>query len=132
MVRTLRKAVEAAIPVIGILIVLGAVLFLIDPSRQIPIVILGLLIVEAGVWGLARPLLPSERKYYALREETDRFIGLVRRLNTAAIERDEDGSAQSDQAFDAVHSELRFCLERIVAAAGKTDEQVRRPPVLST
>jgi len=40
--------------------------------------------IEAGVWKLTSPFLPSERRYGELREEVDGFIGRVRqeRLST--------------------------------------------------
>ena len=59
---------------------------------QVAIVILGLLLLEAGVWKLAHHVLPSERQYHALRDETDGFITLVRQLNAAAA---RSGSADA-------------------------------------
>lgn len=88
MKRRIRRVMEAAIPLLGIGMIFLSVLF--GPSSlqlQVILVLVGVLILEAGVWGLTSGLLPNERRYLALREEGDHFIALIRELNSAALRR---------------------------------------------
>ncbi len=70
----------------------------------------GLAVNQVGLWNVG-PRLFSERKYMALRTETDDFIGLVRRLNSAALERKEDG-------VDRVVTLMHASVERMRSYAG--------------
>jgi hypothetical protein len=84
--RKIRRLLEVALPVAGMGVIFGSVLY--GPSSlqlQVLFVLFGILILEAGVWGLANRLLPDERRYIALREEVDHFIVLVPQLNAAAV-----------------------------------------------
>jgi len=112
--RGFRKAIEVAIPMVGMLIVFGGVLF-VPPSElqtQLMVVLVGVLMIEAGVWGMTTAVLPSERRYVALREEGDRFIGLIRRLNEARIrdriERTEESAAAVRSALDEMHASVEI------------------------
>ncbi|HUF49278.1 MAG TPA: hypothetical protein VMN60_00500 [Longimicrobiales bacterium] len=129
MKRTIRRTVDAALPVAGIALVLGAVLFLWrDLMLQIGVVILGIFLIEAGIWKLAHPLLPSQRKHRALRAEVDDFIGLVRRLNTAAIEH-ENGNLDAAARVDSSHRDMLASVARMAELAGKESDPAVGPPV---
>lgn len=113
--RTLRKFIELGTPILGMVIVFAAVL-LVPPANlqlQLVIVLVGVLLIEAGVWGLTTPLLPNERQFLPLREEVDDFIDIVRQLNDAAVERRslDHGTESADGAFEealaALHSSVR-------------------------
>src|SRR5688500_882503 len=94
--RALRRAIELGLPVLGVAVVLAGVLFFAnDLYVQLAVVVVGLLLIEAGIWNLASPVLPSERRYNALRREVDSFIILVRRLNRATLENTSDPTAAS-------------------------------------
>lgn len=88
--RNMRRSVEALLTIVGILIVFGSVLFGNDVGIQIQfmMVLLGVLLMEVGVWGLSSKLIPNERRFTRLRGEGDHMLQLIRELNTAAIAKD--------------------------------------------
>ncbi len=112
------------VPAVGMALVIGAVLFGEQLAVQLFLVVAGLLLTEAGLWRLADPILPDERKYMALRVETDHFTALVRQLNAAALAHDEGDVAGSSFAFDEVQTEMHRSVDRMVNFAGKTTEEV--------
>lgn len=127
--RTVRRTVDMVLPVAGIVLVLGAVLFLWQNLYlQLGIVIVGIFLIEAGIWKLAHPLLPSARRYHALRAEVDQFIELVRRLNAVAAP-DATGEATTDPQVAAVRQDMLSSVDRMVACAGRDD---LAPPGRST
>ena len=66
MKRTIRRGMEIVIPLLGMGIIFGSVLF--GPNSlqlQVLLVLIGVLILEAGVWGPHERDLPSERRYLA-------------------------------------------------------------------
>lgn len=116
--KTVRRKVDTLLPVVGIVVVLSAVLFLWQNLYlQVAVVVAGIFLIEAGIWKLAHPLLPSQRKYRALRAEVDDFIGLVRRLNTAAVER-HGLTPDADARVEAVRQEMLESVDRMVEYAG--------------
>ena len=67
--RKIRRGIEIALPILGMGIIFGSVLFgPNDLQLQVLLVLIGVLILEAGVWGLTSGILPNERRYLALRE----------------------------------------------------------------
>ena len=104
MKRRLRRAIEFGLPIVGMLIIFGSVLFVPSSSLQIQVVVvlIGVLILEAGVWGLTSGILPNERRYLALREEGDHFLGLIRLLNQAAVEKNHGVTGASGRFQEAV------------------------------
>lgn len=124
--RAIRKGVEIGLPIIGVALVLAAVLFFYQNLYlQIAIVLIGLVLIEAGIWNLANPILPSERKFLALRAEVDAFIGLVRRLNRAALELTAEATSQNRAKVLQVRDEMLESVKRMEDYAGKEQE----PPV---
>jgi hypothetical protein len=65
------------VPAMGMAVVIGAVLFGETLAVQLFLVAAGLLMTEAGLWRLADPVLPDDRKYLALRNETDHLVRMV-------------------------------------------------------
>jgi hypothetical protein len=123
---TVRRKVDATLPVLGIVLVLGAVLFLWQSLYvQLAVVIAGIFLIEAGIWKLAHPLLPSQRKYGALRAEVDDFIGLVRQLNAAGVER-EAGTAAGEARVEGARQAMLASVERMVEYAGQETSERRR------
>jgi len=123
--RTLRKVIDISLPFAGVAVVLAAVLFIRDDLRmQIAVVGLGMLLIEVGVWKGAHRLLPSERKYLALRTEGDLFMKLLRQLNAAALVLRENESPERHQAFEEVRDAMRQAVERMAHVAGKTDAEL--------
>ena len=123
--RRIRRAVELGLPIAGVTLVLAAVLFLYhNLYLQIGVVLVGLVLIEAGIWNLASPVLPSERKYVSLRREVDAFILLVRRLNRATLELASTPTAQNRTRLLQVRDEMMESVRRMEQYAGRTDEQV--------
>ncbi|MBI4408628.1 MAG: hypothetical protein HY561_02890 [Gemmatimonadetes bacterium] len=128
--RRFRKAVDIGLPIAGNVLILGTVLLISEVTVQVPVVLIGILMIEAGIFKLAHPLLPNERKYLALRAEVDDFIGLVRRLNRAALALRDDESTAAREAVREVTRAMQESLERMELVAGKTEGEVAglRPP----
>jgi hypothetical protein len=123
--RIFRRFIDILVPLTGMLVVLGAVLFVVQLRAQIAIVIVGILIIEAGIWKVANPLLPNERKFFALREEGDQFIRLIRRLNRAALDVKAKDTLLNREVLDDLREEMVASVDRMFAVAGKTDQDVR-------
>ena len=123
MARKLRRILHLIVPAVGMALVIGAVLFGESLAIQLFLVVAGLLLTEAGLWRLADPILPDERKYVALRAEADHFITLVRQLNAAAISLDEGDTAGSRFAIDELQTEMHRSIDRMVSFAGKTKDE---------
>lgn len=124
-VRIFRNAFRTVLPFIGVLCVVGAVLLLRENLRlQMALVVCGLLLVEIGVWKSAQKILPSERKFDALRFEVEAFIRLVRQLNTAALAVKETPSSEHHQAFADIREAMQQAVDRMADVAGKTDAEI--------
>ena len=121
--RRLRRSVELGLPVIGVILVLAAVLFLARSLvLQLGVVLLGLVLIEAGIWNLASPVLPSERKFVALRREVDGFILLVRRLNRATLALASEPTPENRARLLEVRDEMLESVKRMEASAGRIEE----------
>lgn len=119
--RKIRRIIEVGFPIAGMAVVFGAVL-MIPPSTvqlqlQLIAVLIGVLMIEAGVWGLTQPFLPNERKYNALRDAADDFIDLVRELNSAALlDREADG--ETTHEVDASLVKMHAAVDAMANLAG--------------
>lgn len=123
--RALRKSIDIGLPLVGVAIILAAVLFVRDDLRiQLAIIGLGMVVLELGVWKAAHRVLPTGRRYLALRAESDLFLQLVRQLNTAALARKQSNSQAHRQAFGEVQDAMRQSVERMGEVAGKTDTEL--------
>lgn len=120
--RRLRRAVELGLPIAGVIMVLAAVLFFPRSlTIQIAIVLVGLVLIEAGTWNLASPVLPSERRYVALRHEVDGFILLVRRLNRATLALASESTPQNRARLLEVRDEMLESVKRMEQVAGQAE-----------
>ena len=120
MKRKIRQGIEIALPILGMGIIFASVLF--GPNSlqlQVLFVLIGVLILEAGVWGLTGGILPNERRYVALREEGDHFLALIRVLNAAAVARDE--GQEDDARFRETRAQMHTSVERMAELAGQDD-----------
>ena len=122
--RRWRRRLDPCVSVLGILVILGAVLFSQELRTQILVTTCGIVLMEVGVWRLAQRLLPSERQYNALRAEVDRFLQLVRHLNTTALTRKAYDTPETRQAFAHVYQEMQQAVARMATLAGKTDAEL--------
>ncbi len=118
MKRRVRSGIEIGLPLLGMGIIFGSVLFASPgnlPLQLIPLLV-GVLILEAGLWALSG-ILPTERRYTALREEGDHFIGLIRGLNAAAVARDK--GHEDDQRFRDTLEQMHTSVEGMAELAGQ-------------
>ena len=131
--RTIRKAVELGTPILGMVIVFAAVLLIPQANLQIQLVtvLVGVLLIEAGVWGLTSPFLPNERHFLSLREEVDDFIDLVRHLNQSAIDKrlSREGTEEAEKAFEATLADLHSSVRRMGQLAGMQTGEVPPEPI---
>ena len=109
----LRKVIDRFLIYSGVLLVLGTLIFTEASSRQTILVVLGLLLLQLGVWQVASAMLPATRKNLLLREEVNQYIQLVRDMYRAA-------NAKEALAVETVADKLRARTERVIDAA-RTD-----------
>ena len=105
-----RDGIEAALALVGIGFIFASVPLgsPINPGLQWIFLLVRVLILEARVWGLTSRILGNKRVYLGLREEGDHFIFLIRKLNQAAIARD-DGHEQNERfrhALEEMHASV--------------------------
>ena len=111
MKRMARRAIEAAVPILGITVILSSVLLSpqINVQLHVTVLLVGVLILLTGPpWKLSRMVLPNERVALALREEAERFLELLRELKRTADKRDggqEDGGGEDAGQEDAGREE---------------------------
>jgi hypothetical protein len=120
LMRQFRRAVVLGLPFIGVQIIISVILF----SQALPhlaIIMLGFLLVELSVIMLVNKVVPNERRYLALRSETDQFLKLVRQLNTAAIRMYRTDIPDYRKEFDKIQASMMDSVQRMAAVAGKTE-----------
>ena len=113
--RKIRQAIDLTFTGIGIAVIFGAVMISESASLQIKLlwVVLGVLLIEAGVWSIAGKFIPSERRFGRLREEGDRMIALIRQLNGAALARDQglEDETRFQATLEEMHAAVRLMAE---------------------
>jgi len=111
MKRQISKAIDFALTAVGIAITLGAVFTYGGDHMQNQLLwtIIGLLCIEAGIWGIAVKCMPTERRYSRLREEGDRMIALIRELNSAALAQRQglEDESRFNSTLDSMHEAVR-------------------------
>ena len=122
--RILRQVIDTGLPLLGVSIILGAVLFLETLHARVVVVVLGLLLIEMGVWKLAHQLLPNERQFHTLRTEGERFLLLIRHLNDAALALQDNDDPENRQAFAEIREMMHQSVEHMAEVAGKTDAEL--------
>ena len=84
-----------------------------------PMALIGVLFMEAGVWGLSAKFFPSDRRFSRLRTEGNRMLDLIRELNAAAIAKD---TGQEDaKRFQATLEEMHNSVVKMSELAGIED-----------
>ncbi len=110
MKRNIRRNIDAGLTGLGIAVIFSSIILgtSLDIRAQMPIALLGVLLMEAGIWGLASKLVPNQRKYTGLRSEGDNMLQLIRELNAAAIakERGEEDSKRFQETLAAMHESV--------------------------
>ena len=121
--RTIRRFTQLVLTLIGGAIVIIAVYQIDSIYQRALVAALGLLVMELGVWQVTRAFFPNEREYKPLRDETDYFLGLVRRLNRSAI-LGRDGSVSADREMEDLQAEMHHSVDRMRRLAGFTQEEL--------
>ena len=119
MKRTVRVGIELAVALVGIGFIIVSVPLgsPVNPELAWIFLLVGVLILEARAWGLTSRILGNKRVYHVLREEGDHFIGLIRKLNGAAVAR--DGGHEHDERFRHTLEEMHASVERMSELAGQ-------------
>lgn len=119
MKRELRRIIDilftgSGIALIFITVLLGTSLSI---SAQMPLVLVGILLLEAGVWGMSTKVLPEERRFTDLRDEGENMIDLMRELNSAALGRDE--GSEDDTRFLVAMKQMHDSVDRMGEVASQ-------------
>lgn len=120
--RNLRRTLAIGLPILGMILVFVAILMpsiALNLRLQILVVLVGLLIIEAGVWRLTAKVLPNERKFLALRAEVEGFIDRIRVLNAYGINLRESDSEVTREAFKETVDALHAAVDRMAEVAGR-------------
>ena len=120
--RTIRRLSQLFLTLSGTMTVIYAVTR-VEPLRErVLIAVLGLIIIELGIWQITRVFFPNEREFKPLREETDYFLKLVRRLNDLTV-RLNQGSSTAQADIDRLRDEMYHSVERMCRLAGRTEAE---------
>lgn len=129
--RSIRRFSQIFLTLAGTATVMYAVMR-VEPLRdRLLVASLGLIIMELGIWQITRVFFPNEREFRPLREETDYFLKLVRRLNAAAI-RLSKGSNNAQGDIDRLRDEMYHSVDRMCRLAGRTAEEMREATAVKT
>ncbi|PCJ22994.1 MAG: hypothetical protein COA96_12835 [SAR86 cluster bacterium] len=119
MKRNIRSTIDAVLTGLGIGVIFSAVLLATTVTVQIQmfIALFGVLLMEAGIWGLSSKVFPNERRFISLRSEGDNIIGLIRELNSAALARDT--GSEDDKRFQATLEKMHSSVKRMSELASE-------------
>ena len=121
--RSIRRFAQIALSVAGAATV-GYAVFSIDSIWDRSLVAaLGLVIMELGIWQVTRAFFPNDREYKPLRNETDYFLKMVRRMNRAAVLA-QSGSDTAQEELDRLEEEMHHSVGRMRRLAGRTAEEL--------
>ncbi len=110
--------VRVLLAFVGMAVIFFGVVTSDDPQTQLALIIVGILLIQGGVWTFAQRVVGPRRQYHALRREVSGFLGLVRNLNAAAL---ENGAAEDAVAVEKqrILDQMHARIDRIAEAAGK-------------
>jgi hypothetical protein len=120
--RKLRKILALGFTLLGTVLVFLAILvpaISLHLQLQVLVVLVGLLIIEAGVWRLTSAVLPEERKYAALRTEVNAFVERVRLLNAHGVKLQTRDDELTREDFRETLNALHDAVDRIAEVAGR-------------
>ena len=95
------------------------------------IILAGILLIQASVWGLAHRVLPDRRQFNALRSEIDEFITLCRQLNSMALAIKAENRQEYYDDFNEIQAQMLEKVMHIAVVAGQTDEELAGEPNLN-
>jgi hypothetical protein len=121
--RTIRRFTQLVLTLVGGAIVILAVYQIESIYQRALVAALGLLVMELGVWQVTRAFFPNEREFKPLRDETDYFLGLVRRLNRSAL-LVREGNPGAASEVEELQAEMHHSVDRMRRLAGYTAEEL--------
>ncbi len=121
--RKFRKFIINGLPFISAQLIITVMLYF-QALSHLSLIVLGFLLVEISVLMFVNQIIPSERRYYALRAETDHFLKLVRRLNTTALRMKRTDVPNYHREFEEIQQEMKCSVDRMGTVAGKTNEEL--------
>lgn len=119
--QVLRTFIDRVVVYVGTAVVLLACIFAGVSSFAMVLIIMGLVIVQLGVWHVASNSIPSGRKYPELRSTVDIFLDIVRELRRIT-EIDPLSGGIGDMRngmIDALKVDLRTQTEVVIEATEK-------------
>ncbi|MCH7817146.1 MAG: hypothetical protein IIC60_11315 [Proteobacteria bacterium] len=121
MSRKIRRNANIAFTGLGVGIIITALLLgsWLGLGLQLPLALFGVLIMEGGLWGFSGKMLPSERRFTALRNEADNILRLVRQLNAAGIAATK--GTEDDERFQATLEEMHNSVRLMARLATQED-----------
>ncbi len=128
MKRKIRQVTRIGLPLLGMVVIFVPVLtqYPEDLQAQLGVMVIGVLLLEAGVWNIALQILPDERSYLGLRKELDHMIELTRALNGAAIA--AGATRADDETFRDTMGRMHASVDRMAELAGQeTDAKPAHP-----
>ena len=132
MKRTIRRRLEVVLTLVGIVIIFASVLFgaSLGTAVQFMLVVLGVMVLEIGVWWLSNHVLPGDRRFSGLRAEGDNMVLLIRELHTAAVARDrgEEDARRFQDTLAAMHESVA----RMSELAAKSDSHTTTSDIPAT
>lgn len=84
--------------------------------------LIGVLIMEAGVWRITTRLFPNERRYNGLRSEGGHMIEHIGELNPAALAKEtgQEGARRFQETLQVMHDSLVKVSELAARNDGKS------------
>ncbi len=113
--RGLRQVVDRIVVYGGVIVVLSSIVVVEASVNQVVLVLLGLLLVQLGIWRIVSGMLPSRRTNQLLRDEMNQFLASVRELYRLANDNQsanfntlaEGLRGQADDVIEAARRDLK-------------------------
>jgi hypothetical protein len=131
-VRAMRKFFNLGLLVLGIVVILTASLLVEEVRIRSLIILAGILLIQASVWGLAHRVLLNRRQFNALRREIDEFTALCYQLNSVALAIKAENLQEYHDDFNGIQARMLEKVGHITGVVGQTDEELARELSLRT
>jgi hypothetical protein len=121
--RSQLQTMNRALPLLGAGIILAVALCK-YALQDATIVILGIALIEIGIWKLSHKLVLEQRKYNALRAQGNLFLVLVQQLNAASLRLKAEETPANHQAVENIRQHMQQLVDHMAVSAGKTDTEI--------
>ncbi|MEJ2216369.1 MAG: hypothetical protein P8099_07115 [Gemmatimonadota bacterium] len=125
-VRARRNFLAGLVFAAGLILIVGGIMMPIPLRFQVMSVVLGILLYQTALLRMYDRFLPNERKYLALRAETNRLLTLVRDMNQAALTAQSMGMDRTSYV-EPILRQMHATVDRLpLVAAEVGTEEVRQ------